>query len=610
MLLLVLATACATAPSSSPIVATQVDHSPGATPELGNFDLTELALLVSGYEDPTELKVARAEIEVLAAPIIRQLRPIEDPEERARALLSALHRAEDPAALPLQTYDARATTLRDVITTRRYNCLSSAVLYALIGERVGLDVQAELLPTHARALVRLRRGLAEVDVPVETTSPQGFDPDPRVMARVLAQVAGPRVRGGRALVPDGGTKVTTHVLIGAMYVNRASIAQEAGDISLAEQLFARGESLADSVEMKRILRDQRAALLSQLGADDIMSGDRARLERGYRTMKVAAALSPTDVEIQLAVKQNVRAAAERLVAARIESKDEAGAEAIVDEASGLGLSEDDRAGLAAFAMSEAARLRATTGDIDGAVAAIDQALATPLSARDSKLKATLERNRVAALRIAAMTSAKSGDFNKSMQLISRLQSIPGLTGEQRELYASDRKRAIHAVAQKWIADGDYRGAAEMYREGLRLYPSDETVLHNLIAVLERLTLPMVEQGRCAVAEDVLRELAALDSRSAFPAKARLRCLMLRARDRLAKNDHAEAVALLEAAQAHAADDPLVVRNLALALLDWAADEAEAGRCLQAVELTRKIEALPRQPISRARVNRALGTCGR
>lgn len=614
-LALLLSAGCATSTPTSPPPATAVDDSVSvstAPAALGRFDLTELALLVSGYEDAYELQAARAELNVLVDPILAQVRDIEDPETRARALLAALHQrdSEQGAGGPLQTYNARSTTLRDVITERRFNCLSSAVLYAILGDQVGLEVQAELLPTHARVLVRLTRGLAEVQVPVETTSLEGFDPDPRVLAEVLEQVAGPRVSGGRALVPDGGAQVTKHVLIGAIYVNRASIAQEAGDFTVAERLFARGESLANSEEMKRVLRDQRAALLSQLGADDIMSGARARLVRGYRTMKAAAALAPSHPEVQLAVKQNVRAAAERMVAVLAAEHDELGAAKIVEEASQLGLDDSDRAGLAAFAMSEAARMRATDGDIDGAVEAIDRALATPLSPRDSKLRMTLEQNRVTALRIAAMTSAKSGDFNKSMQLISRLQSIPCLTGEQREVYASDRKRAIHTVAQKWAADGDYRGAAEIYREGLRLYPGDQTVLHNLVAVLERLALPLVEQGRCDRAEDILRELSSLDPRSDFSAKARLRCLMLRASDRLKHRDHAEAVALLEAARVNAPDDPLVVRNLALALLQWIIDEADAGRCLRAVELTRTVDSLPGRPIARARVRRALGTCGR
>ena len=582
-----IAIGCATTPPLVP--ASSVDSSA----DLGRFDLTELALLVSGYEAHGALQSTRGRFEALVEPIVRRLQTIESDEVRGRELLRALHAKDGP----LVKYETRSTTLMEVIDHGHYNCLSSSVLYLLLARRLRLNVRAQLLPTHARVLVDLDR-----PVVVETTSPFGFDPDPQALAEILAQVAGSRTDRARALVPDAGAAVSEMVLIGAMYVNRASIAQEAGDLELAERLFGRGEALATRDSMKQVLRDQRAALLSQLAADDINSNVTKRIERAYQTMQSAAGLQPADPPVRVAVQQNLRAAAERLVARRAAAKDEAAVQAIVNEASAA-LDPDDAAGLAAFAMSEVARLLVERGDMEGALLAIDSALGRTLAPSDAHLKKTLEQNQIAALRLAAMTSARRGDYGKSIKMIERLQRIA-----EREVYTEDHRRVIHVVAQKRVADDDLDSAAKLYREGRRLFPGDAAMRHNLIAVLERVALPLMEAGQCARVEDVLSEIASLDAAAGFVRKARLRCLMLRANERLSHGDHAEAVGLLEAAREHDPDAPLVITNLGLAMLSWAQTKASANDCDGARALAKKIRALASTPVSSARLRRSLGRC--
>ncbi|MCK6544787.1 transglutaminase-like domain-containing protein [Myxococcota bacterium] len=570
---------------------------------IDGFDLADAALVASGYDRRLALRQARARFETLVAPIVEGLAKVPDPRERARLLLVALHQKGGP----LGEYDARATTLAEVLDRRRYNCVSASVVYNLLAERLTLPVAAELLPTHARTVLALD---PKRPVIIETTSPDGFAPDPRLAASILAQVGGQLAEDGRHLVPDQGSIVTTLVLIGTIYVNRASIVQEAGDLKAAEHLFGRGEVFAGSAEMRRVLRDQRAALLSQLGADDVLSEDPARLPRAYRTLRAAAALDPSDAQTRAAVLQNLRAAAERLIHALAEKKDEGPLVELAREAAASGLDADDRAGLRAFALSEVARLRMDRNDFDGAVEAIELAMKEKLGADDAKLAKVLAQNRVSALRVAALTAAKQGNYPRGVELLERAQRLPGLTSAQETEIRDDLLRVVHLAGNQRIDASDFPGAATIYRDGVRRFPKDETARHNLVAVLERLALPIVSKLECQAAEELLSEIRALDPSSTFPSKARLKCLLQRAEARLAANDPAEAVVLMRAARETSPGDASVLHNLAVALFRWMKLFVDEQRCPQALGVAEELRVLGAPRIPPAEVDRALGRCKR
>lgn len=575
--------------------------------DLGTYDLTDAALIASGFESPTALREARADFERLIGPIIEGISGIESEVERGRMLLELLHKKGGPLG---GKYDARATSLRDVLVHRSYNCVSSAVVYNVVADRAGLHVGAELLPTHARSLLSAEEGGRLRKIVVETTSPKGFDPSDRHEREILKAVAGPRPEeDARAIVSENGAVASTLVLIGTIYVNRASIAQEAGDLERAEKLFARGEAFAATDQMRQILRDQRAALLSQLGADDIVSSDPSRYSRAYRTMKAAVKLDPKEPRIRAAVFQNLRAAAERVIARDAEKGDEASLLALAGEAASFGLAPEERSGLRAFALSEVARLRIDAGRFDEAVEAIEQALKEQLGTLDEALRRTLEKNRLAALRLAAVTSAELGDYEKSSAYLDRLEAIGTLSAEQRETAAEDRLRIVHLAGNKRIDERQFEAAARIYRDGVRRFPNDKASRHNLVAVLERLTIPLAEKARCAEAERYLQEIQIVEPASAFPKKARARCLIERARQRLDASDYAEAVSLIRAAYAERPADRSIKKNLAVALAKWAGELSRGGRCRQARRLVKELVALSVPEFAGRNARSLLGGCG-
>ncbi|NJK90078.1 MAG: hypothetical protein HC923_12295 [Myxococcales bacterium] len=105
-------------------------------------DWLEEAVLSADSRQPHRLT---EQLEAALASIAAAVRGLPANERiRAKAVLQLAHGGV------LRRYDARATTLEDVMTTGDFNCVSSALLYNLAAEHVGLETRVELLP-HPRA---------------------------------------------------------------------------------------------------------------------------------------------------------------------------------------------------------------------------------------------------------------------------------------------------------------------------------------------------------------------------------------------------------------------------------------------------------------------------
>jgi len=70
-------------------------------------------------------------------------------------------------------YESKQTDLHTILDTGKFNCVSSAGLFNVIGRRLDLDVVAVEVPHHVFSL--LRDGDQKIDV--ETTSPRGVNPN-------------------------------------------------------------------------------------------------------------------------------------------------------------------------------------------------------------------------------------------------------------------------------------------------------------------------------------------------------------------------------------------------------------------------------------------------
>ncbi len=129
--------------------------------------LLEAALDFSGARGSWS-EEAEARVQALATEAAAGLERL-SPREKGERLLSMLHRRV------FRQYDERQTRLDDLLATGRFNCVSSAVLYALLARSLGLEFRAVQTADHA--FIRLLAGAQGWDV--ETTNPYGFDPGSR-----------------------------------------------------------------------------------------------------------------------------------------------------------------------------------------------------------------------------------------------------------------------------------------------------------------------------------------------------------------------------------------------------------------------------------------------
>ncbi|MDR2499606.1 MAG: hypothetical protein LBD37_00825 [Treponema sp.] len=93
----------------------------------------------------------------------------ENPKEGGARLLAYIH------GQYLKSYAPHQTLLDTLLVTGRYNCVSSAVFYAILAASAGLEVQGVITRDHA--FVSLHAGGEAVDV--ETTNAYGYDPGNR-----------------------------------------------------------------------------------------------------------------------------------------------------------------------------------------------------------------------------------------------------------------------------------------------------------------------------------------------------------------------------------------------------------------------------------------------
>jgi tetratricopeptide (TPR) repeat protein len=132
------------------------------------LELAEASFLLSGVSRDAAVPYLQ-ETEELIAAFKTFLRENGDPESsytKGELILEFLHKQIFSA------YDEFQTRTDIVLKHGTYNCVSSAVFYAVLAGAVGLPVQTVNTDDHVFCSVRTEKG----DIDVETTSPYGFHP--------------------------------------------------------------------------------------------------------------------------------------------------------------------------------------------------------------------------------------------------------------------------------------------------------------------------------------------------------------------------------------------------------------------------------------------------
>ena len=184
----------------------------------GRWSLADAFFIASGMRTESELAQARTWLDELVRDARQTLQPYRKVAERADHLLRWLHQSA------LSTYHTRSTSALEVIRAGRFNCLSSSLLYGMIGERLGLHIRGIIVDHHVFCRVyqkpqpKGRRSMSSRagGWDVETTTPLGFNPGRSVqLDRAVVSVPRSRYRNRR--------EVSVFEMIGLIYTNHIGL---------------------------------------------------------------------------------------------------------------------------------------------------------------------------------------------------------------------------------------------------------------------------------------------------------------------------------------------------------------------------------------------------
>ncbi len=128
-------------------------------------ELAEISLWASGDASLSGMEKIKSTVSALSAAID----PSVSGSEKAEFILSYMHKNT------LKSYSLYQTRLDNLLSTGRFNCVSSAVLYVILCKSAGLNTSGVMTKDHAFVIVHI----GGQDIDVETTNPYGFDPGNR-----------------------------------------------------------------------------------------------------------------------------------------------------------------------------------------------------------------------------------------------------------------------------------------------------------------------------------------------------------------------------------------------------------------------------------------------
>jgi tetratricopeptide (TPR) repeat protein len=152
------------------------------------WTFADAALMASGVTNPAKRKTYATRLDWMTESAKKAIAGGKSPETKADLLLRWLH-----GGTMAKGYKLNQTDLHTILESGTFNCVSSAVLYNVIGRRLGLDLRAVEVPDHAFSI--LYHGGKSADV--ETTTPVGFNP-----ARDKAAQAQLEATTGFRYIPD------------------------------------------------------------------------------------------------------------------------------------------------------------------------------------------------------------------------------------------------------------------------------------------------------------------------------------------------------------------------------------------------------------------------
>ncbi len=249
--------------------------------KLDDWSFAEAALLASGVTDKARRKTYLDRLKKIETGARKAIEPGKTDYQRGELLLKYLHEQSLAAG-----YRALQTDLSVVLDEGTFNCVSSAVLYNVIGRRLGLDLRAIEVPDHAFSILYVDTKHADV----ETTNASGFNPsrDPAVQKQLLEQT-------GFRYIPEKHPEQRREVgeagLAAIIYYNHGVSASK--DKRYGEALFAYFRALSLDPEFSSAVKN----VLSALANWSVELADAKSYEQALEVVNAGLKLAPRDATL-------------------------------------------------------------------------------------------------------------------------------------------------------------------------------------------------------------------------------------------------------------------------------------------------------------------------
>lgn len=231
---------------------------------LDDVDFVSAALIASGVADDEVLGRRRLLLERIA-PAREHARAVAHPKARGERLLSALHDTV------LRRYVERQSRIDRVIVDGEFNCLSSAVVFAIAADGLLERPRGMLSQTHA--FIRVDVDGRPVDV--ETTTARGFAVDRRTLVTrefLRERSVGDGLSDDERLRDlQTPQEISLLGLIAGLYSNRGALAVREGNVDEAVIAFDRANRLATGA-LKTRVANWRGALLNNAATGLLRDG--------------------------------------------------------------------------------------------------------------------------------------------------------------------------------------------------------------------------------------------------------------------------------------------------------------------------------------------------
>ncbi len=417
--------------------------------------LIHAALVLSGADAPT-IASDTMRLDESIARLSREVAPLGDPYRRGGAVLAYMH------AHLLTSYDATQARLDSLLATGRFNCVSSAVLYLILGRAVGLGVEGAYTPDHAFCTVNAGGRLVDV----ETTNRFGFDPGTK---KAFRDAFG---ETGFTYVPPGDYlrrgATDGRGLLAFILQDRMALLEQQGNfaaaVGLAVDRYALLRTQAAFIDGANEMANYCSALNNQgRYAEALAFVSRAVRSYGSAPVLLRAAGVLAENETATLAKEGAFSEALRVIH---EGQDEGW----IDDAAAASL----RATVAEHKLlAEAKGL-----PFEEAVAAATR------SYRAGELPQSFYRDYLVSLYAArAKAVAGSGDYLRAATLLGEGERLvgDGRLAQGREIYLGDYAATIHNRFAALYNAGNAGAAIPLLKEGLAKLPGNPMLTSDLRA---------------------------------------------------------------------------------------------------------------------------------